>query len=229
MKANVDSYNQRLVASASTRQYESATLPAKQLRNELPDAPFSEKHQRQSRYDGGVEEDGVTRRPLVPLQPAEPLMHAARERRRRDSERREPHSEYKELPLTGCQLCNRPHYLLPHSFGQQCVLGSQGDVEHGDVSQLAGLPWVFDTSTGELSYFLVDVLDKPAARGDFHSDAIVFEQCFGLDVRFLHNHNHDHECSGTCVKNVKKKTAQDLAKRLRSNRAPPCRGFCTHT
>ena len=228
VKRTVDSYNQRLIASASTRQYESATLPAKQLGNVLADAPFSEKQQRQSRYDGGVEEDGVTLRPLVKLQPAEPLMHAARERRRRDSERREPHNEYKELPLTGCQLCNRPHYLLPHSFGQQCVLGSEGEVDHGDVSQLAGLPWVFDTSTGELKHFLVDVLDKPAARGDFHADAIVFEQCFGLDVRFLHNHNHDHECSGTCVKNVKKKTAQDLAKLLRSNRAPPM-PFLFHT
>ena len=155
-------------------------------------------------------------------------MHAARERRRRDSERRGPHNEYKELPLTGCQLCNRPHYLLPHSFGQQCVLGPEGEVDVGDVSQLAGLPWVFDTSTGELKHFLVDVLDKPAVRGDFHADAIVFEKCFGLDVRFLHNHNHDHECSGTCVKNVKKKTAQDLAKMLRSNRAPPCRFFFTH-
>ena len=51
MKANADSYNQRLVASACTRQYESATLPAKQLDNVLPGAPFSEKQQRQSRYD----------------------------------------------------------------------------------------------------------------------------------------------------------------------------------
>jgi len=65
VKTNVDSYNQRLVASASTRQYESATLPAKQLGNVLPDAPFSEKQQRQSRYDGGVEECGVTVRPCT--------------------------------------------------------------------------------------------------------------------------------------------------------------------
>ena len=63
VKRTVDSYNQTLVASASTRQYESATLPAKQLGNVLAPAPFSDKQQRQSRYDGGVEEDGVTRRP----------------------------------------------------------------------------------------------------------------------------------------------------------------------
>ena len=56
-------YNERLIASAITRQYESATLPAKQLGRVVRVAPFSEKQQRQSRYDGGVEFDGG----LVPM------------------------------------------------------------------------------------------------------------------------------------------------------------------
>ena len=43
VNTNADSYNQRLIANSSTRQYESATLPAKQLGNVLLDAPFSEK------------------------------------------------------------------------------------------------------------------------------------------------------------------------------------------
>ena len=63
-------YNQSLIASASTRQYESATLPAKQFGCALPAVPFSEKQQRQSRYVGGLEEDGVTARPLVQVQAA---------------------------------------------------------------------------------------------------------------------------------------------------------------
>ena len=62
-----------------------------------------------------------------------------------------------------------------------------------------------------------------AQKADFQQDAVVFERCFGLDVRFLHHHNHDHECSSTCVKNVKKKTKEELAKMLKANRAPPCR------
>ena len=37
-----ESYNQSLIASASTRQYESATLPGQQLGVALPAAPFSE-------------------------------------------------------------------------------------------------------------------------------------------------------------------------------------------
>ena len=40
---------------------------------------------------------------------------------------------------------------------------------------------------------------------DFEQDAQIFENCFGLDVRFLHHHNHNHECTGSCVKNLKKK------------------------
>ena len=119
--------------------------------------------------------------------------------------------------------------MLPHSFGQKCVLGPEGEADAGDVSQLAGLPWVFDAATGELEHFLVDMSGTLAVDGDFHADAIVFETCFGLDVRFLHNHNHDHECSGTCVKNVKKKTAQELVKLLRANRAPPHAVSFSHT
>ena len=37
---------------------------------------------------------------------------------------------------------------------------------------------------------------------------------FGLDV---------HDCSSICVKNVKKKTKEELAKMLKASRAPPCR------
>lgn len=62
-----------------------------------------------------------------------------------------------------------------------------------------------------------------AAGIDFHEDALAFERCFGEDARFLHHHNHDHNCSGTCVKNVKDKTKEDLAKTLKGNRVQPCR------
>ena len=78
------SYNARLISSASTRQYESATLPARQMGQVVRDAPFSEKQQRQSRNDGGLEEDGITKRALVPIVSAELPAHIARERRRTD-------------------------------------------------------------------------------------------------------------------------------------------------
>ena len=216
-------YNKTLIDSASTRQYESATLPAKQLGVVLPDAPFTEKQQRQSRYDGGLEEDGVTVRRLVPVQPAEPLAHVARNRRRLNFEHQVCGNEYREVPLTGCQLCTAPHYLLPHSFGQKFPLGDEGEIDDGEVAQLPGLPWVFNELSGELQHFLADLSGRVATADDFHADAVVFEKCFGLDTRFLHHHNCDHCCSGTCVKNVKKKTKEELMKMHKANRAPPCR------
>ena len=52
-----------VIAAASTLQYDSAVLPAKQL--DIPDCvppeAFSANQQRQSRMDGGTEEDGQER------------------------------------------------------------------------------------------------------------------------------------------------------------------------
>ena len=53
VSAKMQSHNERLLSSCSTRQYESSVLPARQLGQEVRPAPFSEKQQRQSRYDGG--------------------------------------------------------------------------------------------------------------------------------------------------------------------------------
>ena len=157
------------------------------------------------------------------VQAAEPPAHIARDRRRSNFEHQLHRNAYKEVPLTGCQLCIAPHYLLPHSFGQHFALGDEGEAEDNDDLKLAGLPWVFDPVTGELQHFLKDLSGNVAEAADFQKDAMVFEKCFGLDVRFLHHHNHDHDCSSTCVKNVKKKTKQELAKMLKASRAPPCR------
>ena len=213
------SYNARLISSASTRQYESATLPARQMGQDVPHAPFSEKQQRQSRYDGGLEEDGCTKRELVPIVPAELPAHIARERRRTDQGQQLRRNEYKEVPLTGCQLCIAPRYLLPHSFGQEALLGEEGEVDDNDVLQLAGLPWVFDAATGELQHFLADLQGNVATDADFKSDAQNFEKNWARDVRFLHHHCHDHECSSTCIKNQKKKTKEQQAEQLKSHRA----------
>ena len=49
-----------VVEAASTIQYDSADLVARQLGVEVPQAPFSRRQQQQTRFDGGFEEDGVT-------------------------------------------------------------------------------------------------------------------------------------------------------------------------
>jgi hypothetical protein len=220
--AETSLYNECLIASASTRQYESAKLPARQLGQEVRPSPFSEKQQRQSRYDGGLEDDGITVRRLVPVVPSEPPAHIALEQRNADHGRHALREVYR-VPLTGCQLCVAPDYLLPHSFDQDFLLGEEGEVEDSDAAQLAGLPWEFDRASGELKHFSTNLQGHLATEADFERDAKVFEECFARDVRFSHGRNHDHDCSGTCVKNQKKPTLEQLSKLLRANRAPPCR------
>ena len=125
--------------------------------------------------------------------------------------------------MTSCQLCIAPHYLLPYSFGLPCSLGEEGDVEDHGAAELPGLPWQFNSTTGELVYFLANLKGEIASAAYFTADAKVFEECFGRDVRFLHHHNHNHDCAGTCVKNMMRKTKEQLAGLVKSNRAPPCR------
>ena len=129
--------------------------------------------------------------------PEELPAHIAQERRKADQAQQPRRNEYKEVPLTGCQLCIAPRYLLPHSFGQNCLVGEEGEVDDNDVPPLTGLPWVFDGVTGELKHFLVDIRGNIATRADFEDDARNWERNFARDVRFLHHHNHNHECSST--------------------------------
>ena len=133
-------------------------LPARQLGQNVRDAPFSEKQQRQSRYDGGLEEDGLTQRPMVPVVSDELPAHIARKRRRADQGQQLRRDAYKEVPLTGCQLCTAPRYLFPRSFGQGALPGEEGDADDNDGAQLPGLPWVFDVATGGLQHLLAEIL-----------------------------------------------------------------------
>ena len=78
-------------------------------------------------------------------------------------------------------------------------------------------------ANGELQHFLADLHGNTATKENFELDAQSFEKIFARDVRFLSHHGHDHDCSGTRVKSVKKRTKEQLAKLLMASRAPPCR------
>ena len=71
-----------LLRAAVSVQYESANEPAIQMGvSDLPPEPFTEKQQRQSKMDGALEDDGITKRDLVKLQPPLEQEHVGRERR----------------------------------------------------------------------------------------------------------------------------------------------------
>ena len=81
-------YNEALIQHTATRQYESSVLPGRQLGLHLAPPPFTPLQQRQSRYDGQLEADDVTQRPLVQITESEPPAHMAREPRVAQAERR---------------------------------------------------------------------------------------------------------------------------------------------
>ena len=60
-----------LLRCASTVQYEAATLPARQMKQQLPREKFTLRQQQLSRLDGGLEIDGTERDKLEPT-PEEP-------------------------------------------------------------------------------------------------------------------------------------------------------------
>ena len=105
--------NQQLAQKAETIQYESATLPGQQLQVKLPEEPFSKKQQKQTKFDGMLEPDQETRRPLIEIVPEEPLKHIAKERQEAEENQRIAANPYREIPLTGCELSTLPVYRLP--------------------------------------------------------------------------------------------------------------------
>ena len=228
MNAKMKAYNDKLIAFVSTRQYESSVLPAKQLGSTLPPSPFSERQQRQSKYDGLLEQDGVTTRPLIDIKEEEPPAHIARDQRAAAAERRPPAHTYSELLLTGCPLSALPAYQLPQYFGVNKPISQEGEIieETACNHQSRLLPWVF-TDDGSLDQFVnPDGTDTSAS--DFIEDAANWEQSFGKDVRWLSGHNHNHTCATTCLKKMKKTSAAEKNKIVKHSKAPPCRFWFVH-
>ena len=117
-----------LCGMAATVQYDAAREPARQMDVVLRPEPFTAKQQRQSRLDGGEEDDG-TLREHVDLAPPVEQPHVERERLLAAAESRNPRlgsAAYREVPLTGAIQAAFPAYRQRPHFG-----------ELGDVIQLA--------------------------------------------------------------------------------------------
>ena len=71
-----------LLACAASLQYEDSTLPAHQMGQQVLPEKFTAKQQQQSRLDGGLEEDDVTRRPLLEITADERQCHEVLEHQR---------------------------------------------------------------------------------------------------------------------------------------------------
>ena len=214
-----------LLSTAASVQYESANEPGKQLGVvDMPYEPFTEKQQRQSRMDGGEDDDGSLRE-FVPIGPPVVQPHIERERNKAAAENRMPcvgNDAYVRSEITGAFQSIFPWYRQRFSFGR---LGG-GASRPADVSEEAPHEYRRDAHLFQLAEDgrIVGVRNPDgsvATQNDLETDARQWATHFSYDFRNLHSSNHEHDCKATCVKYVKKKL--EAKESLRSNKCSSCR------
>ena len=219
-----------LLRCASTLQYEAATLPARQMKQEVPREKFTLRQQQLSRLDGGLEIDGTERDKLEPT-PEEPLGHIAAEADAAALANRPVRSAYRDVPLTGCHNSILPAYRQPHlAFQMFPMLDEYGRHVRSTAPADAGLetlpsalPWQV-SETGEIMA-AVSLQGTAVSSQMFREDAERFALAFSRDFRALHGHNHDHNCSFTCIKYVKQNAKKIAEKAVGSVVNIVCRFF----
>ena len=205
------SQNSSLCQKAVTLQYENANLPGQQLSVSLSPEPFSIQQQKQTKFDGLLEADQITKRPLVEVVPEEHLRHIATEMS--GDHATLPRNPYREIPLTTAELSSCPHYRLPPFMHM---------VTHShNVYEGVAKYTLESNDAGEVQH-IVDEHGLQVSCDALCLEAQQWHHAFAADFRFLHCHCHDHRCSFTCLKNIKK-TMAEKRKLLKSNRAPACR------
>ena len=122
-----------------------------------------------------------------------------------------------------------PSYRLPHlAFTNFPILDEkgchQGNCEVAEEAAVlenlpCGLPWKL-THDGTL-----DAENSKLGPEEFKQDALRFAICFSRDHRALHCHNHDHNCSFTCIKYVKAKAKKTAEAGLQTATNIVCRFF----
>ena len=205
---------------AETVQYESAREPARQMNvHDLPPEPFTLKQQRQTRMDGGEDEDGSLRE-FVEVGPPVVQPYREREEDRAAAQNRAPltgASAYRDLPLTGALQSTFPCYRQSFSFATLAgtTQPTIGDVPYRSDADL----FKVDEEGKVVATLLPDGTE--ASKEDLESDATAWASHFGRDNFNNHCTNHEHNCTETCVKYVKQKQEAKLS--LRSTKVPSCR------
>ena len=225
----LEAMKEALVRCAETLQYEASTLPAAQMRQTVLPEKFTKKQQIRSRLDGGVELDGSVRAFLETTR-EERLGHQVLEQTRAVAEEREARPSYSQVSLQGCHQSLMPSYRLPQSVGDVRVLtelGMASDVENQETTR--ALPtWRLDEEEDHVvGIGSEEAPEASAVLNSLTADAGAWALSFCRDFRALHQFNHDHDCTMTCIKYVKK--AKEAAeKALQKGWSAACRFFFFH-
>ena len=174
-------------------------------------------------------------RRLIPVTMQELNGHLKKEEERSTAAARPVRHAYKQLPLTGAIQSMMPMFRRFDSFGRIQIPDEFGHypeaaTEHAEERAATehsehqgwlpyGQEYVVDPH-GEVTGFCMP--DKePASAEQIKNDCEVWKTSFARDQRASFIQNHDHDCTATCVKYVKKKNATELPQRAGQKIAGP--------
>ena len=219
---------QAVLQAACTLQYDSAVFSGTQLGVTLRPETFSNRQQKCSRLDGQVEEadDNAPRRHLIPVTERELNGHLKREEESSIAESRPMRHPYKELPLTGATQSMMPMYRRSNSFGHIEIpdeFGYYQGVTTGQSENGGWLPYAKEYvvgPSGEVTDFRMPNGELASAE-QIKEDGDAWKTSFARDQRASFIQNHDHDCTGTCIKYQRKKNATELPQRAGQKIAGP--------
>ena len=198
---------QAVLQAACTLQYDSAVFTSTQLGVTLRPEPFSNRQQKCSRLDGQVEEadDNAPTRHLIPVTERELNGHLKREEESSIAESRPMRHPYKELPLTGATQSMMPMYRRSNSFGHIEIpdeFGYYPGVTTGQSENGGWLPYAKEYvvgPSGEVTDFRLPNCEIASAE-QIKEDCDAWKTSFARDQQASFIQNHDHDCTGTCIK-----------------------------
>ena len=214
-----------------------------QLGVTLRPEPFSSRQQQRSRFDGQVEEadDNAPRRRFIPVTTEELNGHLKREEESRTAAARPMLHPYKQLPLTGAIQSMMPMFRRSDSFGRIEIPDEFGyypkaatehcekrtATEHSEDDGWLSYGNEFSlNSVGEVTGFCMPNKELASAE-QVKDDCEAWKTTLARDQRASFLQNHDHDCTGTCVKYEKNKKTRDLPQRagqkIAGPQVPKCR------
>ena len=125
---------------------------------------------------------------------------------------------YKQLPLTGAIQSMMPMYRRSDSFGHIEVPDEFGYYRKHDTEQPEHEGWLACAKeyvvgpSGEITGFCMPSGDLASAE-DIREDCEAWRTSFARDQRANFIQNHDHDCTGTCIKYQPKRSSTELPQR----------------
>ena len=160
-----------------------------------------------------ADDKGPTR-PLIPVTAQELNGHLKREQESSTAASRLLLHPYKQLPLTGAIQSMMPMYRRSDSFGRIEIPDEFGYYPEAATEHSENVGWLRHgkeyavDASGEVTGFCMPN-GEPTSAEQMKDDCEAWKTSFARDQRASFIQNHDHDCTGTCVKYEKTNNASE--------------------